>query len=295
LNRLKHAEIALVGAGPACISAALQLLRWTGDLVVVSPHVGGCVRHARWIENLAGFPGGISGQELASRLQNQFNALQIPRLDTRVDRLEKVGADYHLHTPMGIVSARRVIAGPGTRPRQLDIPGATQAIASARLGYHIDEVPLPPGAPVLIIGGGDVACDTALSLAGSQDRVTIAVRGTRMRAHSRLQQNVAAHAKIRVVFNRPARAIHVENDGITLQCGDKTSGTSISAAAALVAIGRIPDLDFLNPRLHGAASRANGFFLVGDAAHPRHRQVAMAVGDGMAAAMAIMVPKEVNA
>ena len=64
---------------------------------------------------------------------------------------------------------------------------------------------------------------------------------------------------------------------------------AFTAEAILVAIGRRANLDFLSRDFpFRETDRENRFFLVGDAAHPGHRQVAMAMGDGMRAAMEIV-------
>ena len=198
-----HVEIILVGGGPACISAALQLFRCKREVLVVSPEVGGCARHARNLENLAGFPSGISGLEFAERLRRQVARFRIPRLDSRVTGMDFHENRFHIRTEKGFFTCDRVIVGSGTRPHNLEIPGELQAIHAGQVIHHPEELNLRTTKQVLIVGGGDVACDYALTLAEKGVSVRMVVRGEQFRAVERLIEKGIVNLRLYFMVGLP--------------------------------------------------------------------------------------------
>lgn len=287
----RHGEIILIGAGPASISAALQLHRSGLDILVISPEVGGCVGYARKLENLAGFPAGITGREFREGLRRQMTSLRIPRLEETVTHLDFKKGRFHIRTDESLVTSHTLIVGSGTLPIRLGIPGEKEALPGGRIVHHPEELKTLAPERVVIVGGGDVACDSALTLADQGVRVRMVIRGERMRALESLAKQVTASPGISVEYSLLPSRILPGTSGINLECRSRAKHIHYTTDAVLVAIGRRVNLDFLSPNFpFKTTSPEHRFFLVGDAAHPRHRQTAMALGDGMRAAMEISTP-----
>ncbi len=71
-------SVAIIGAGPAGIAAAIQLKRQSVPFTIFEQNeVGGLLRNANWIENYPGFPKGISGLNLIEQFQKHLNQWQI--------------------------------------------------------------------------------------------------------------------------------------------------------------------------------------------------------------------------
>lgn len=291
MSQTAPSEIILVGAGPACISAAVQLTRCGRKVRILSPEVGGCTRHARSLENLTGFPGGIPGPEFARRLSQQLEQFQISRVNTRVTGLIFQEGRFHIQTENDAMVANTVIVGSGTLPKHLGIPGEEEAVRAKVAVHHPGELNSSSTRQVIIVGGGDVACDYALALAEKEIRVMIMVRGNRFRALESLGKQVFASPFITVHFAADPQSILVDGNGISMQFQVASEPLTKIADALIVAVGRRANLDFLAPALRsGKKGPGKRLFLVGDAAHPHHRQVAIAAGDGMRAAMEISTP-----
>ena len=106
-------DCAIVGAGPAGLTAAIYLARFRRSVVLFD---AGHSR-ARWIpesHNCPGFPGGISGDALLRRLREQLSAYEVAQRPVRVQALERAGEGFVLADQNGgRVQARKVLLATG--------------------------------------------------------------------------------------------------------------------------------------------------------------------------------------
>ena len=65
-------QIALIGGGPACATAAIQLVRSGKEVIIIAKEIGGTIKNANLIENLIGFPEGIKGWEFVNLVKTQL-------------------------------------------------------------------------------------------------------------------------------------------------------------------------------------------------------------------------------
>ena len=124
-------DVAIVGGGPAGLTAAIYLRRFHRSCVVLD---SGASR-ARWIpesNNCPGFPGGVSGVELLRRLRAQADEVSVSFHQARVERVVRVDGGFEVSAQEGSWRARRVMFATGLSDR---LPGewAEQAIARGAL------------------------------------------------------------------------------------------------------------------------------------------------------------------
>jgi thioredoxin reductase (NADPH) len=176
------ADVAVVGAGPAGLAAAVYAASEGLDTVVLEAEApGGQAGTSSRIENYLGFPTGISGQDLAGRAQVQaqkFGArIAVPR---SVQRLDASTGPFGLELDDGtLVRARAVVVATGARYRRLDgVPGAERFEGT---GIHYAataiEAGLTEGDPVAVVGGGNSAGQAAVFLSRTAAHVHLLVRG----------------------------------------------------------------------------------------------------------------------
>jgi thioredoxin reductase (NADPH) len=282
-------EVAVIGAGPAGAAAAIQLKRqgiafkiWERD------KVGGLLRNAHLIENYPGFPRGISGPELA-----QLFKIQLDRLGVRVEFQDVLELDYgrglfSIRTPRGILSSRVCVAATGTEPRRLPETLVAQD-AQDRVFYEITPLAGAFGKRMAVVGAGDAAFDYALSLA-RRNEVVILNRGPETKCLPLLKARVKGHPKITYRPNSRVENIRRTKTGLRLGCSGRRGKFSTEVSYLVAAIGREPRLDFFSPALRRsqpALQASRRLYLVGDVSHSSYRQTAMAVGDGIRAALDI--------
>jgi thioredoxin reductase len=282
-------EVAVIGAGPAGAAAAIQLKRqgiafriWERD------KIGGLVRNAHLVENYPGFPRGISGPDLAQLFKKQLD-----RLGVRVEFQDVLELDYgrglfSIRTPTGVLSSRVCIVATGTEPCRLPETLVAQD-AQDRVFYEITPLAGASGKRIAVIGAGDAAFDYALSLA-RRNEVVILNRGRETKCLPLLKTRVKGHPKITYRPNSRVETIQRTKTGLRLSCSGRPGKFSTEVSCLVAAIGREPRLSFLGPALRRsrtAIQASRRLYLVGDVNHSSFRQTAVAVGDGIKAALDI--------
>ncbi len=281
--------VAVIGAGPAGVAAAVQLRRAGVPFrLLEQDRVGGLLNEAQRVENFPGVPGGIAGRTLAARLRRQLRALGVAVEEERVVRLSGRAGRFRIQTEGDSFLAARVILSCGTRPLP---PGPPLEALRLHVRFHDSVLPLlrARGEIIAVIGGGDAAFDYALSLA-ERNEVHILVRADRARALPLLVERCARHPRITIHDRfRLAAAEPLDGDrGIVLRAGRRRR--ELRCSRVLTAVGRRPALDFLDRDLRAILPRlaaGKWLYLAGDAGNGRLRQAAIAAADGLRAAMEI--------
>jgi thioredoxin reductase len=284
------ADVVIVGCGPAGISAAIQLKRaGLEPLVFEKERVGGLLVNANLVENYPGFPEGISGIDLVALMKEHLTVLGVEVVFEDVTKVE-VGHDRFLVKTAGnTVQARCVLIASGTSPKKL-VSVAIPRELSDRITYEIYPIRSVREKRIGIVGAGDAAFDYALSLEKQND-VTILSRGPEPRCLPLLRERVGMSSRISFVPDTEVTAIEGgRGDELVLGCRNPGGVSKISVDHLVIAIGRNPELGFMSRQSAGLGAiqyRERFQLLIGDVRRGRMRQTAVAVGDGMIAAMAI--------
>lgn len=264
----------IVGAGPAGTSAAIHLKRaHLNVLIIEKKAIGGLAINANKIENYIGFPNGISGKKFVALLKKQLKTIKVPILLDEVLSI-KQNNFFEVITQKKEFFAKTVIVATGTKPKKLNIPGEN-SLENEKIFYHISEAPIKKGYDVIIIGGGDVAFDYALTVKEKKASPIVVMRSSPKCL--KLLHERALKEKIPIICNETPLEFYTQQNKIVLQ----TSNKNFIGDIALIAIGReplIPDINCYN---------AKGLFLVGDVKGEIYRQVQISAGDGLKTAMIV--------
>ena len=307
-------DVAIVGAGPAGLSAAVYAASEGLRVVIVDPTVpGGQAGTSSMIRNYLGFPRGLSGSELTNRAVEQawlFGAEFL--LAEQVVRIESEDHPHRLTLSSGAtVLSRAVVLATGASWRRLGVPSLEALLgAGVYYGAAASEAPALHDQDVVVVGGGNSAGQAAVHLAKHGARVRIVVRreGLADTMSDYLVKEIAAtpniilRTKSQVVDGRGAgrlESIIIESDR-----GRETWST----AALFVMIGAEPRTAWLpgsvqrdpsgyvltgndvdrsgwplrRPTMFSETS-VPGVFAVGDVVHDAVNRVASAVGSGAVA------------
>lgn len=280
----------IVGAGPAGITAAIQLKRCGIPFVLLErKKVGGLLRNANLVENYPGFPEGISGPALVARFRRQMERLGVEVSHDEAVETGVGGEGFLLRTSGSEnLIARNLVIATGTRPGKVDIPGMGGKMFD-RIFHEVADLPDICDKEVVIIGGGDAAFDYALNLAG-KNRVTILNRGGRTKCLPLLFKRAKESPGIRYLPDVSVSFIASSQDGLKLRADRQGQSTAVIADYLLFAVGRVPSAGLLSAELLDSWEgkiKIQGLYFIGDVARGITRQAAVAVGDGMACAMDI--------
>jgi thioredoxin reductase len=292
----------IIGAGPAGIAAAIQLQRYgLTPVLLEKDRVGGLLWNANLVENYPGFPQGIPGPKLVALFEKQMRRIGVGVTFDEVVNLDFDGAQFLVRTKLITHHASRVVIASGTQPRP--IPIAIPPQAHDRVYSEVWPLAGVTGKQVAIVGAGDAAFDYALNLAGRGNSVTILHRGQETQCLPLLRERAAANPNI--TYREQTSITRIETDRTsgrlslltshsslnTDHCSLNTDHCSLITDYLILAIGRQPAMDFLTERVKLQAQRLQDdgkLYLVGDVHNGLFRQTAIAVGEGLRAAMQVV-------
>ncbi len=285
---MKTEKAIIIGAGPAGIAAAIQLKRQgINPVVFEKSEIGGLLRNANLVENYPGFPGGISGGHLVSLFKKQLRAQLLEIISEEVTSLDFEDGIFHVETPKRVCYSRTVLVASGTKAREFTDTRIPESV-TARVFYEICPVVEATGKKVVIVGAGDAAFDYALNL-GKRNKVTILNRGKAVRCLPLLWERVMRSGGIE--YREHTRIVNITGDspeGLLLECISPEGTSRLVADYLIFAIGRNPQLDFLSEKLKEETQELENrglLYFVGDVRNRTFRQTAIAIGEGIMAAM----------
>jgi len=283
---LNSNNIAVVGSGPAGISAAIQLKRYglSPDLYEGN-RVGGLLWNANLVENYPGFPEGISGPELIGLMERQLKKFSVDIRNLKILKITLVDGRFALHTEQEINNYDYVIVATGTKP--MDVKKIQELAPSTHVHHDISDILHENGKKIVIVGNGDAAFDQAINLARSNE-VLLVNRSKYIKCLALLSDIAFKTPTIKYLDNTEIKKFKlIEGNGVNacyLKVDLKTDMgfSSIDCDELVFAIGRKPNLDFLHVEID-----TGRLFFAGDVHNGRYRQTSIAVGEGVMAAMKI--------
>jgi thioredoxin reductase (NADPH) len=262
-------DLAIYGAGPAGLSAAVYGASEGLKTVLIERYtVGGQAGSTSRIENYLGFPGGISGAELAERAREQVCRFGGEILLAR----EGVRAECTPHQMGGYLAdgtkivARSTICATGVAYRRLSLPNEERFCgAGLYYGAGASEAALTNGAHVVVVGGGNSAGQAAMHFAQAACRVTIVIRGPSLSStlSQYLVDRIAAAPNITVLSQTEVSALGGDQILRQITLTDRVTGESRSVATnwLFVCIGGEPQTEWAADV--GIVRDAGGYLITG--------------------------------
>jgi thioredoxin reductase (NADPH) len=296
-------DLAVIGGGPAGLTAALYAAREGIDTLVVERGApGGQAAVTERLDNYPGFPDGISGAEFADRLVAQSRRFGVEILSaTEASSVWRDGQYLVVKLANGDeVRANAVLLTPGASYRRLGIPNEDTFIGAGVHFCATCDGPFYRNQDVLVVGGGSSAAEGALFLTKFASHVTIVVRGDALSATQLARSKVLNHAKIDVRTHTVLKEFRGDSRLRSVVVQDARTGKDeeIKLAAVFVFVGLEPDTQFVRGLVDVdeqgfVRTRPNmetsqpGVFAAGDARLGSSKQLISAAGEGATAALMI--------
>lgn len=279
-------DVAVIGGGPAGIAAAIYLKRVGFDVTLFEKNeIGGLLLNAHLVENYPGFPDGIKGYELSKNMEQHLMKWKITPTMEEVKQIEIKNEYFILQTIKNQYSFKAVIIATGTKPKKLGIPGE-QELVGELVFYEIKNLLpiLKRGDTCIVIGGGDAAFDYSLNLANNKVIVEIYFRSEHPKCLSLLEKRIKRNTLIKTHSSyMPIEIKEIKGKPeIVLKSNNETTITKKSDYV-LIACGRESNKELLYEDFE--KNDIPGLFIAGDVQIGKFRQVGIAVGEGIYAAM----------
>jgi thioredoxin reductase (NADPH) len=264
--RTEQYDTVIIGGGPAGLAAAVYgASEGLSTLVVEREAPGGQAGTSSRIENYLGFPGGVSGDELARRALMQAKRLGAEILVTRTVKGIDPARREIVFDGGETVRARTIIFATGVEWRRLAIEGMDRLIGKGvYYGAARSETAVAQGLDIHLVGAGNSAGQAALYFASHARRVTLLVRGDALdRAMSRyLVEQVQAKSNITVELNTELAAVHGDAHLTAIDLRDSRTSQvrRCDSGGLFVFIGATAETDWLPPQI---ARNAGGYILTG--------------------------------
>jgi thioredoxin reductase (NADPH) len=293
-------DLIVVGGGPAGLTAAFYASReGLSTLVLERSSLGGQAALTERLDNYPGFPAGLTGADFGKRLVEQSKRFDVEMVNAaEVTRLGADGHDRAVWTDGGAeYRSHAVILAPGNAYRRMGAEGEDDLIGAGIHYCATCDGPFYKGKEIVVIGGGNSACEEGQFLTQFASKVTMLVRGDKLTASKIYHDKVLNHPKMTVRFNTQVMRFVGEKHLEGVMVRDPKGEEMLTPAAVFVFIGLKPNTEFLRGTVAltpdgfidapDFATSLPGVFAAGDARASSTKQVASAVGEGAAAALAV--------
>jgi len=296
-------NLVIVGTGCAGLTAAVYAARANlAPLVLEGGMPGGQLTTTSEVENFPGFPEGVDGFQLMDNLRKQAAKFGARFEGARIESVDFSSQPRVLRTTERSIAARTVIVATGASPRLTGVPGEKEYFG----GKGVTTCATCDGAffrnqEVVVVGGGDSACEEALFLTRFASKVTLIHRRDALRASKIMAERTLAHPKIRPAWDSVLTEVLGAQGSVTgVRVQNVKSGAEqvIPCAGVFMAIGHVPNTQAFVPALEVDANgyfrpangsqvktRIAGVYVAGDCADHVYRQAVTAAGMGCQAAI----------
>jgi thioredoxin reductase (NADPH) len=292
-------DVIIIGGGAAGLAAALYSVRaMLKTLVIERQAIGGQILYTGEIENYPGFPEPISGPDLAMLYEKQAIRFGTEIEYDTITSLDVSGPIKRLIGEEATYTSKTVIITSGGEHNKLEVPGEDKFSGRGVSYCATCDGNFFKGMDVTVVGGGDAAMDEGTYLTRMTNSVTVVHRREELRASKILQERAFQNPKMSFVWNSAIKEIKGNGDVNSIVLENLKTGetTEQETAGVFVYIGFHPINDFmigsveLDPAGHVVTdiqmqTNVPGVFAAGDVRAFSERQLANAVGDGVAAAL----------
>jgi thioredoxin reductase (NADPH) len=299
---MKTADVVIIGAGGAGLTAAIYTSRANLKTIVLEREVpGGQIATTDLVANYPGFPDGILGPDFSKKTEQQAKNFGTEFLQEEALSIEKKENRFFIKTANEPIESKTIILATGASFRQLGVEGETKLTGRGVSYCATCDGAFFKGKEVVVVGGGDSACQEGEFLTRYITKLTIIHRRNELRASYALQQIVKSNPKINFIWDTTVTKIQGDNKVESIQLKNVKTGAEspMKTDGVFIYIGHDPSSqyvkDFVKMDDHGYVltdekmqTSVAGVYACGEIRKGAVRQLVSCCGEGCAAALEVI-------
>lgn len=302
-------DLLIIGASAAGCSSAIYAARRKLNFKIITDNIGGEVALSGEVENWPGIKK-IHGFELAQNFADHVRSFDVKINEGwRVTNIKKANNFFEItannaKNEENICQAKSIIVATGIHPRKLGIPGEEEFDRKGVTYCTVCDGPLYKNKTVAVIGGGNSALESAIMMAGIAKKVYLLTiePNTEEKNHgfptgeNVLIDKIKSAPNIEVIYEAKTYEIFGENNVKGLRYRDASGEQEIAVDGVMVHIGMVPNSALLNEAEKDkfgqiivdqkCQTSIPGIFAAGDVTNIPYKQIGIATGQGIVAALA---------
>lgn len=292
-------DIAIIGAGPAGLTASIYGTRGGYRTIVLAGAIaGGQLLTTTEIENFPGFEKPISGFDLMNNMINQAKRLGVNIINEELKDIDVFEKPFKLTSSSNTYYSKTVIIATGASAKWLGLESERKFIGKGISSCATCDGFFYKDKTVAVIGGGDTAAGDALFLTKFAQKVYIIHRRDKLRAAYTLQEKLKQNPKIEIIYDSVVEEFIGNNklEAIKIKNLKNNQIDKLNLSGVFVAIGHTPNTNVFKNKikidddgyievncLYETSIR--GIFAAGDVCDKRYKQAIVAAGSGAMAAI----------
>jgi thioredoxin-disulfide reductase len=289
----------VIGASAAGMSAGIYLKRQKLNFLILAKDIGGEMALSGIIENYPGFPL-TNGVELTQKFKEHLEKYGIEPVMEEVVKIEKENF-FKVITSKNEYLSKTIIIATGSNPKKLNVPGEKEFYHKGVSYCSVCDMPLFPKKIVAIIGGGNSALESGILASKICQKAYIINKNPKFKGDKVLFEEVSKKENIEIIYNALTQEIYGDEFVRGIKYLDQNTGEikDLKIDGVFIHIGLKPNTDFVPDEWqikneYGeiivnelCQTKIPGLFAAGDVTNIPHKQIGIAVGQGIISALEV--------
>jgi thioredoxin reductase len=292
-------ELIILGAGPAGVAGAVYAHRKNIETLLIGENFGGQATVAAKIANIPGHIG-ISGMQMANAFETHIKSIGINSVTDKIERVEKQNDIFIIKTSKEIFQGKNILVTFGRKYKDLEIVNEEKYKGRGLFYCSTCDAPIFKDKVAAVIGSGNTALNSVMDLLPFASKIYVITRGEVMRGDVVLQEEIKKNPKVEIIYN--SSVSQLEGDVMLNAIKYKNSVTNeekrLELFGVFVNIGMKPNSELFEGLIQlnenkeivtdflGRTSQL-GIWAAGDITILPYKQISIAIGDGIRAALDI--------
>ncbi|GIW65925.1 MAG: thioredoxin-disulfide reductase [Candidatus Parcubacteria bacterium] len=288
----------ILGISAAGISAGIYLKRRGVNFIMIGRDIGGELSLSGIVENYPGFLK-INGLELAKKFKQHLDYYKISYFLETVEGIEKINHIFKVKTNKNYYESKSIIIATGTQPKKLNIPGEKKFYHKGLSYCSVCDLPLFKNRIVAIVGGGNSALEAGLMASDICKMAYIINKNPKFKGDDILINELNKKNNVKIIYNSLTKEIYGDKfvKGLKYLNTENNKLEELNIDGVFIHIGLKPNSEFIPNSWEIknnfgeivinelGETKINGCFAAGDVTNIPYKQIGIAVGQGIIAAL----------